>query len=125
MREGPRVRYGSGRLDAFRYYFGPGAQFPDTPAKSVLQTISIGDTWVPNDTNEALQRALGIPTLTQASSSGTAISGAWVFDVTDFPQVSGDEPHGWFSDLCGAQEMAFTWLESSGTELLDPTTACP
>lgn len=104
----------------------PGAQFPDTPAKAVLQTISLGDTWVPNDTNEALQRALGIPTLTAGSSSATAISGAWVFDDSDFPQVTGDEPHGWFTDLCQAQTMGFTWLESGATDLVDPTNVtCP
>lgn len=124
----PLVQLGMDAADPVNYarrVVTPGAQFPDTPAKAVLQTISIGDTWVPNDTNEALQRALGIPTLTQGSSGGSAISGAWVFEETDFPDL-GDEPHSWFSELCQAQVMGFTWLDTSATELLDPATiACP
>lgn len=123
------VQLGLDKVDPVNYATRvntPGTQFPSSNPKQVLQTISIGDTWVPNDANEALQRALGIPTLTAAITSAGGISGAWRIDDTDFPQVSGDEPHGYFSLLCGAQEMGFHWLQSGGTEVVDPTTViCP
>lgn len=123
------VQLGMDRVDPVNYaahVITPGTQFPSSSPKRVLQTISVGDTWVPNDSNEALQRALGIPTLTASVTSAGGVSGAWRIDDTEFPQVSGDEPHGYFSSLCEAQEMGFHWLESGGTEVTDPTTvACP
>lgn len=123
------VQLGMDRADPVN--FAAHVVAPNTPLtgganKLVLQTISVGDTWVPNDANEALQRAYGIPTLTAATTSTNGVSGAFRFTSTDFPQVSGEEPHGWFSDLCEAQEMGFTWLESEGETFVDPTTVtCP
>jgi pimeloyl-ACP methyl ester carboxylesterase len=123
------VQLGLDKVDPVNYaahVITPGTQFPGSDPKRVLQTISIDDTWVPNDANEALQRALGIPTLTASVTNIAGVSGAWRIDDSNFPQVSGDEPHGYFSSLCEAQEMGFNWLLSGGTEVTDPTTiTCP
>ena len=123
------VQVGLDRADPVNYaarVVTPGTQFPGSSPKRVLQTISTGDGWVPNDSNYALQRALGIPTLDQETIDGAGVSGAWIFDASDFPEVAGEEPHGYFGLLCEARHMAFHWLESGGTEVLDPTTlTCP
>lgn len=104
----------------------PGTQLASGVPKRVLQTISVEDNWVPNDANYALQRALGIPTLLAATTNTGGVSGAWILDDADFPQVATEEPHGYFSLLCEAQEMGFHWLQSGGTDVLDPTNVvCP
>jgi len=123
------VQLGFDRVDPVNFathIVTPGTQLPSGVPKRVLQTVSIDDNWVPNDANYALQRALGIPTLTAATTNTGGVSGAWVLDDADFPQVTGEEPHGYFSLLCEAQAMGFHWLQSDGTEVLDPTTVtCP
>ncbi len=103
----------------------------DTGVTPILMLESEGDNWVPNDTNEALRRALGIPLLTQATTDVAGVSGTWLYRLVDFPEhteLSTREPHGWYStpEFCEARTQAFRWLETRGQEVLDPTQiTCP
>ena len=101
----------------------PGQQLPGTAPKRVLQMISIGDTWVINDANYALQRALGIDVLTPPIGDGGGVSGALVISADDWPEVAQEEPHGWFGDLCAFQEVSWNWIQSDGTAVSDPQAA--
>jgi dienelactone hydrolase len=98
----------------------PGAQFPGVTPKRVLMLESLGDNWVPNVANEALRRALGIPILTTPATDAGGLSGTWVYSAADFPQVGTAEPHGYFGILCQEQEQGFHWIDSGGTDVIDP-----
>lgn len=97
----------------------------------ILMIENVGDTYVTNDSNEALRRALGLPILTSAATSASPISGAWIYRSSDFPSdpiLGTSEPHGWFSrdDFCRGRAQAFHWLQTGGLEVLDPTAlTCP
>ncbi|HVO31623.1 MAG TPA: hypothetical protein VMV18_12840 [bacterium] len=101
----------------------PGRQL-GVEAKRVLIQESHGDTWVPNDENETLRRAMRLPIDTSATTDATnGVSGAWVYTTAAFPSLATDgEPHGWWSHLCNERVQTFTWVQSHGTDLIDPTT---
>ncbi len=123
----PLVQLGIDRGDPANYaphVVTEGQQLPNTGAKIVLQTEAPGDTWVPNDANETLRRAMGLPLLTAAVTNTAGVSGTWVFDVEAFDYE--DEPHGYFGDLCEGRHQVFHWLATDGQELVDPAVAgCP
>ncbi len=99
----------------------PGRQL-GVEVKNVLIQESKGDTWVPNEANEALRRAIGIPVVTSAMNDVAGVSAAWVYTTAAFPALaSAGEPHGWWSDLCNERVQTFTWIQSHGTMLIDPT----
>lgn len=108
----------------------PGTQLPGSQPRQVLMLEAEGDNWVPNEANEALRRALGIPLLASATSDVGGVSGAWRYRLDDFvgeyPDLGQEEPHGYFGLLCEAQEQVWHWIASGGTEVLDPTAVtCP
>lgn len=103
----------------------PGNQLPGvTGSRPVLMLESEGDNWVPNIANEALREALGIPILTAPVNDGAGVSGMWLYREEDFsdvhPEIVGTEPHGYISALCEAQLQVWHWLETEGTDVIDP-----
>ena len=98
----------------------PGRQL-GVEAKNVLIQESHGDNWVPNDENETLRRAIGIPLVTTSENNAAGISAAWVYTTSDFPALASQgEPHGWWDHLCNERVQTFTWIDTHAQKLTDP-----